>query len=738
MKVTLADFIRPAGLLAGALLALAGGTVRAADKLPSDAFPDFESYIKISGQAASITGNEAAFQTRTKQDANGGAGIEDLHFAKDVTKTTTLTLDGRALTGAEDYLGRVNLTKTDVGSVDFGYKRFRTFYDGAGGFFPTNKEFMTLPNEDLHIDRAKFWVEANLALPNAPTFKLRYTNELRDGRKDSTIWGDTDFTGLPFTVAPNPITQVRKIVPSYLQVSERHELLELSSSYKIKKTEIELTLLADRTDNDDIRYVTRFPGEVIPFSIVSLASAAQPAAKALLTPNNWNNQVAIAENDAMKTKTTGFNLATSTELTDKVTLKVNGNYELVHTEIGGGRPLITQTATATGIVPVATDNYQGLSGGTRVKNYVGNIALDLKPIPALFVKLAFRAQDEFIHGVSSYNVVAASGTPAVTLTSTPRTGWAKIHQNVRTPVLEFRYTGIKDLALYFTGSKRSLSGDENNTSSYNPLTATVGTPAVNSVSEDHGNYTLGANWRQSARLTLRGEVFHKDHKDSTVGYGTLPAIVGDYYLLDSQYTGFKLTALAKLTDQLAFTTRFISQKGRMQVTGFLPTYPAYDSLDAKNYMIAETIDWNPNAQVYVQVNGTATYQVISTIYPRAGVTPATPTVNAFDTNGVLHNSDNNYVTGSFLTGFVLNKNTDVQIQLNYYRADNGNAYLAAMTTPYGVAVRDVSYTVGVKHKLTDKLLLNAKLGYFDSQNDTTGGFTNYHGPVAYVAFDRSF
>ncbi|MDB6165409.1 MAG: hypothetical protein JWQ83_549 [Lacunisphaera sp.] len=739
MKVIFSDFIRPAGFLTGALLALAGGPVRAADQLTSDAFPNFESYIKISGQAASISGNEAAFQNRTRQDANGGAGIEDLHFTKDVNKTTTVTLDGRALTGAEDYLGRVNLSKIDVGSVDFGYKRFRTFYDGAGGFFPTNKEFMTLPAEDLHIDRAQFWVEANLALPNAPAFKFRYTNELRDGRKDSTIWGDTDFTGLPFTVAPNPITEIRKIVPSYRQVSERHEHLELSARHTIKKTEIELTLFADRTDDDDIRYVTRFPGEVIPWAVASLPSTAQPAAKALLTPANWNNQVQIAENDAMKTRTTGFTVATSTELTDKITLKVNGSYELVHTEIGGGRPLITMTPTPTGPVPVTTDNYQGLNGGTRVKDYVGNIALDLKPMPALFVKLAFRAEDEFIRGVSSYTVVAASGTPAVTLTSTPRTGWAKIHQNVHTPVLELRYTGIKDLALYFNGSKRNLSGDENNTSSYNPLTALLGTPAINSVSEDHGNYTLGANWRQSTRLTLRGEVFHKDHKDNTVGYGTIPAaIVGDYYLLDSQYTGYKLTALFKPTDQFSFTTRFISQKGRMQVTGFLPTYPAYDSLDSKNYMLSETVDWNPNKQVYVQVNGTATFQVISTIYPRAGVTPATSTINAFDTNAVLHNSDNNYVTGSFLAGFVFDKHTDVQLQVNYYRANNGNAYMAAMTTPYGVAVRDVSCTIGVKRKLTDKLVCSAKVGYFDSKNDTTGGFANYHGPVAYLAFDRSF
>src|SRR3954470_24422954 len=101
----------------------------------TDAFPTSESYIKISGQAASISGDEAAFNKRTQQPANGGAGIEDLHVNKDLSKTTALELDGRALTGSEDYLVRLNVAKTEVGSVEMGYKRFRTFYDGIGGFF---------------------------------------------------------------------------------------------------------------------------------------------------------------------------------------------------------------------------------------------------------------------------------------------------------------------------------------------------------------------------------------------------------------------------------------------------------------------------------------------------------------------------------------------------------------------------------------------------------------------------
>ena len=223
MKTLFFPIIRSAGLLSGALLIGAGVTARAADTASADAFPAFESYIKVSGQSQYIDGNQNAYQSRTKQALPGAAGIEDFHYAKDLSKSTTMVIDGKAMAGSEDYLLRSNVTKTNVGSVDVGYKRFRTFYDGVGGFFPLNSEWLPLTRQDLHIDRSKFWVEANLTLPDAPVVTVRYTNELRDGRKDSTIWGSNDLTGL--TNTGSEISDIRKIVPSYINVGERHERL---------------------------------------------------------------------------------------------------------------------------------------------------------------------------------------------------------------------------------------------------------------------------------------------------------------------------------------------------------------------------------------------------------------------------------------------------------------------------------------------------------------------------------
>ena len=243
---------------------------------------------------------------------------------------------------------------------------------------------------------------------------------------------------------------------------------------------------------------------------------------------------------------------------------------------------------------------------------------------------------------------------------------------------------------------------------------------------------MGANWHACAAFDLRTELFDKNHQFEASGFG---ANLGDHYRLSSDFKGAKVTAIVKPLPQLSFTTRYVYQSGKMQVAGYLPTSPSFDSCNAKSYDLGETIDWTPIPILYVQLSGNLVNNTISTIYPRAGITPASGSTSAYDTNGVLQDSHNNYVTANFLLGVAVARHTDVQAQFTYYKATNGNAALAAMTQPYGAAAQESVATIGIKQKLSDKLVLNAKVGYADSANDTTGGFTSYHGPMAYVSLE---
>ena len=204
----------------------------------------------------------------------------------------------------------------------------------------------------------------------------------------------------------------------------------------------------------------------------------------------------------------------------------------------------------------------------------------------------------------------------------------------------------------------------------------------------------------------------------------MPAAI--YYLLDLKYTGYKLTAVAKPANNLSFTTRFVYQKSEGQVTGTQPTVPTYDSLKGDNYQFGESIDFSPMPSVYFQVSANIVYNYISTVYPRAGVYPAaSATANAYDVNRVLQTALANYTTVSALAGYAVAAHTDVQLQFSSYKANNANTNAGLYTVPFGVGCSDYQVTAGIKHQFSDKLVMNAKVGYIDSKNDTTGGYTNY-------------
>lgn len=56
----------------------------------------------------------------------------------------------------------------------------------------------------------------------------------------------------------------------------------------------------------------------------------------------------------------------------------------------------------------------------------------------------------------------------------------------------------------------------------------------------------------------------------------------------------------------------------------------------------------------------------------------------------------------------------------------------------GFGGREYTVSVGVTRKLAANWLGSAKLGYIESRNDTSGGNTNFRGPLGYVSMQRAF
>ncbi len=743
MQTTFHPLFRTGGALTALTLALATAPLTAADK--SDAFPAFENHIKISAQAPSITGDEQAFQARTQQSRSGGAGIEELHLVKELDKDSSLTIDGRALSQSEDYLLGFKYVRNEMGTFDFGYKRFRTFYDGVGGFFPTSKSFMALSKRDLHVDRGNLWAEIKVALPNSPEFKLKYTNGTRNGKKDSLSWGDSDNSGQTYRLlngdlpGANSNATVRKNMPSYFDVDERHETLEGVVKHTIGKTKAQLTLLGERSSKNNFHWVSRFPGEtlgVLPGSSVIVAPISQvsPASQWM----SFNNQVNQETYDIQDTKTKAAIFTTVTELSSKLTLDADVKYEYVAATFSGDRKTVSNSPIASELTrQLVAFPVLNLDGHSNVEEWAAKVAFDYKASEDFSTKLAMRYVTESAYGKSTFDVVTASAANPPVIATTSRIQNAIVDEHSWIPVLELHYTGLKDLALYATVSDKVGNGTDDQTPAYNPLTTTFTSTIYRNTKENNIDFTVGGNWRATSAVSARGELFYKNHSFAATGWNTntnapTAPTLDNNYELDGQFYGVKLTAVVKPMDVLSFTTRYIYQKGKRQVTGFKALYPSYDSMDMTTHNLGVSLDWNPNKQFYMQANANVVFDIIKTaaLHDLSVAASGTIPVGRF-----LKPSENNYETASLLAGTVLTKTDDLQLQYTYYKADNYNAGLALYTQPYGASAKESSISVNLKHMFSDRCIGNAKFGYYDSKNDTTGGNTNFKGPMAYVSLD---
>ena len=725
-------FFRTAGLLAGILVALAGA--RAAGT-GTDAFPQFDNYLILSGFVPSVSGDANAFQARHWTSKNGAGGIEDFRYSLDPAKDTSLQIDGHALVGTADYLSHVRLSKEEVGSVDVGYQRFRTFYDGVGGFFPINGQFAALADPDLHVDRSKFWVQATIALPNAPVFTLKYTNELRDGSKDSTIWGDSDNTGITIwsQSALNVISATRKFVPAYTDLNERHQTIEGSMKHTIGNTTFELSLIGDRVDNLDTRFMSRYPGEVKPYPAIPSNPLTQiPYTKA----NNWTRGF---DAQGIKADTLTFFGKFETKLSDTLTLHGGVTSQHTSADLTADREITISLATTAGVKNLVGGytsggrppySYTALAGTADVTVNAADLGIDYTPVKDLFITAAVKAEDRSSSGSNPVTFINTFVAPATGVTnSVPVSGSnsSKITERSWTPELDVRYTGIRRVSLYATVDYRHAPGEESAT---NTSVSPSGVNQVASTSlthdttaENHLNFKLGFNWTPSTVFSFRSEVFSKSHRDAFYDYGSA---TGDRYMLSYNFNGIKASATVKPLPALSSTTRYVLQVGLMDVTSIASGAGGnYDSGDCRSHQIGETIDWTPIKQFYMQGDVNVVFDVIRTSYPRAGGVA----------NTVLHNGNNNYWTASALAGFVVDKNTDAQVQYTYYYADNYQAALAATTMPFGASAEESTVTLGLKHKFSDHLIGSAKIGYCSSKNPTTGGFTDYRARIAYVALD---
>ncbi|MCX6875483.1 MAG: hypothetical protein NTW21_17000 [Verrucomicrobia bacterium] len=678
---------------------------------PAEPAAPASNWIGFTIGGAFINGNDAGMMRRTQTNGDFYGGIDSFQFAKALDKDTTLTIDGHVLPGLEDYEGNLNITKNNLGYLKAGYKQYRTWYDGSGGYMPQLAQLYAEPawGDELSVDRGEFSFEAGLRMENLPEITFAYNHAYRDGQKDSTSWGDR-----PTTWAGS--TTPFKFAPALWNLDESTDTFGLDIEHTLGNTDLGMGLTYEHT-----KYTNSLSYRTGSFN----------------SSTNANNRLDTTKTDQYTMDLFAGNVHSVTRFNDKLWLTAGFAYTTVDTDTDGYSRSIVN---APGNVGTSGSFATSPTGGGQFEQCVGNINLMWTPIADLTITPSLRIEQS---SQSAIGVVDNHNAAGVTTAGSAIL--ADIGTNATTGALDLRYTGISDLVLYAKGQWGYEEQRKWYQDVYTPNASQPPVPAGapsdwlrDEIQTNEQEYIVGANWYPLSGLSFSLQGFYSERNNSydpTAGNGpggsaTLRPAMLDF---DTTVDDVNLRMTWRPMSNLSLVTRYdyreteYSNRGvrwtPTDIPGGPPGSTILNEVDSSNitaHILSESVTWSPLARLYVQ--GNLSYTWAQT-----------------DTNSQwAPDSDNDYVSGSLTCGYAIDDRTDITASYTYYGASNyaqqGYPYTAVSPNGipyamgYGLETQEHAVSLTLTRALTPNMVWNLRYAVMTSQTDSqdqSGGFNDF-------------
>lgn len=652
---------------------------------------EYRNWFDLSVGGVIVNGDKAAYQRRSGLPGGAFGGVEDFHYEEDIGKKGIFKVDGRGIFDNHDYSLTFDVEHPDIGFIRGGYTEFQSYFDGSGGFFPGTGAWLSPFNDDLSLDRGEVFFEAGLTLPNKPVITFRYSHQFRNGEKDSTAWGDLTIPGFGD----------RKIVPSFWGIDETRDEFQADVKHTLGNTTFGLGLRYEISKDDNSLNILQNPGEA----------------------------TARYGTDREKVETDLFNVHafTETRLNDKVQFTSGYSFTTLDSDLSGYRLYGTAyDPTFAQRLPIP-DTFENLSGGSELKQHVANLNLPIQILDSLLLVPSIRIEREDTDSDASYNTPAAPFSGSAYGANSDR-GLLDVTER-----LELRYTGLTNWVLYTRGEWLEGSGDLRERWDNLGTGATI----VDRSTDDSRlwqTYTIGANWYPLRRLNFGAQYYHKerwndyDHtRDSTPNTLTsIPTSVYPAFLTGQDWTtddgNFRVTwrPLANLT----LVGRYDFQLSTIDTKpDSLSGLSKVQTAEMTSHIIGGTVSWTPMQRLYLQGG-------VNIVWDQTD-TPADEVTDA------VQRARNDYWTANTSIGYALDDKTDLEVQYLYYRAndrqDNSSAGL-----PYGADAQEHGVTAAIIRRITERMRITLKYGFFDGRDWTSGEHNNYQAHLIYSSLHYRF
>ena len=639
-------------------------------------------WVEFSTGGFITSGNKAQFEQMHRSPAGPFGGIEDLHYQHDLDKSTTLTLDGRALFDEHDYKFNLGVTREKLGFLRLSFSEFRTWYNGNGGFYPPTGMNFPMSADALALDRGQFSVEGGLRMEGVPNVTFKYTHTFRDGEQGSTEWGYSHFAG------------GQGLSPSFRDIDEHTDAFELDATHHIKSTDLGLGVRYETGKLDDALKITQYPGESVQQDITDRAGTTYDL----------------------------FNVHAFTETWIRKNLLLSSGYSFsdMNSDFTGSR--IYGSAFDVGYVPSAAQSglgYYGLNGGSRVREYVMDLNLLWKPTAHFSIVPSLRVQKEDQDASFSGNETLHD------LAAAPFNGNSDGTILDVSERLDLRYTGVTNWVFTVRGDWTEGDGNVNENGGLvqmNYLGTPVGVPPTQSETDDRRffqKYSIEARWYPARRVTVDAGGYYKINRydynntlDSTPNTANSPNRYPAYLVLQDFDTsdgnmGLPLRPLQNIT----LVSRYEYQVSTIH-TKPDPVSGLGDSESSRmmSHILAQNISWSPWSRLSLQVG--FNYVLSTTRTPASDYTQA------------ILPARNDYWTLTFSSGLVLDDKTDLNLSYFFYQA-NDYSNNSPAGVPYGAGGEEHGITAAIVRRINPHLRLSLKAGYYRYQDQPSGGNNNY-------------
>jgi hypothetical protein len=670
--------------------------------------PELTNWIGFTIGGAFISGDDQGFMRRTQTNGDFYGGIDTAQLSYELNDSTTLTLDGHALPGMEDYEINIDLEKTDIGYIKAGFKQFRTWYNASPGYLEgANMDASNasgILNDERSIDRGEIYFEAGLRKEDLPEITFSYRHLYRNGDKDSTCWGDSlANTSWGSVSGSNPAF---KLLPALWDIDESTDIFELDAEHTLGNTDLGMGLVYEHYSQENSRYTPRYGTK---------PNAYTPPATGTTTGTS-NQLLDITLTEQVKSDMFGGHVSSVTRFSDKAWLSFAASYSNQNSDIDGGTRAWGAYWANPGVVPGGSTKrdyaYDQMSGGSNADQFITNLNFMWVPVQDLTVTPSLRYEKENTDVISNFR--AYNGSTWIGDESLA----SYTDMDSTTGAIDIRYTGLDNIVLYAKGEwgneDESLHRVDNNL------------PAEfldTDVDIDEQEYTVGANWYALSNLSFSLQGFHMerdqslDHLASNQpsvaainpgGANNFRPIMTDH---NTETDDVNLRMTWRPMSNVSLVTRYDYCHTEYENKGISWTPPAspryfdlIESGDVASHIVSQSMTWSPLESMYVQ--GTVSW-----------ISSETDTPEEY-----TGDSDNDSIVGSLAAGYAIDARTELTATYSYYQASNyvaSQSFNGFPTMGYGYETEEHMIALTLTRVINENMIWNLRYGFLTSNTTAT-------------------